>query len=61
MFVIDRSSTGTNGAPEETVELAGTTGNVYSITINKVPSCTCPDSLKGNQCKHIIYVSSPPM
>ena len=57
MFVIDRSSGGTSDAPEETIELAGTTGNIYSITISKVPSCTCPDNRKGNQCKHIIYVS----
>jgi len=26
------------------------------VTVNKVPSCTCPDAEKGNQCKHIIYV-----
>ena len=57
MFVIDRASSGTDGVPEQTIELAGTTGNIYSITINKVPNCTCPDSRKGNQCKHIIYVS----
>jgi len=38
--------------------MAGTTGNIYSITINQVPSCTCPDNQKGNQCKHIVYVSS---
>jgi hypothetical protein len=21
-----------------------------------VPSCTCPDAEKGNQCKHIVFV-----
>ncbi len=40
--------------------MAGTTGNIYSITINQVPSCTCPDNQKGNQCKHIVYVSPTP-
>lgn len=42
---------------EEVFQLVGTTGNLYSVTISKLPSCTCPDGLKGNQCKHIIYVS----
>lgn len=56
MFVIDRTRGGTQETPEETIDLAGTTGNVYSITICQSPSCTCPDSLKGNQCKHIVYV-----
>lgn len=43
-------------APSETIELAGSTGNIYAITISHTPSCTCPDSKKGNQCKHIAYV-----
>lgn len=61
MFLIDRkrkmSEDGTH--EEEVFDLAGTTGNVYQITITKVPRCTCPDNGKGNQCKHIIYVSPP--
>ena len=56
MFVVDRTRGGTDEAPEETIDMAGTTGNIYSITIGLVPSCTCPDHQKGNQCKHIIYV-----
>ncbi|MCJ1336831.1 hypothetical protein MMC09_002109 [Bachmanniomyces sp. S44760] len=56
MFVIDRVHNGTDVDPEETVELAGSTGNCYIIKINREPSCTCPDYGKGNQCKHIIYV-----
>lgn len=56
MFVIDRSRGGTPEIPEEKIDLAGTTGNVYSITICQLPSCTCPDSRKGKQCKHIVYV-----
>ena len=35
----------------------GTTGNVYTIKIGLVPACSCPDNSKGNQCKHIVYVS----
>ncbi|KAL8931459.1 MAG: hypothetical protein Q9216_007196 [Gyalolechia sp. 2 TL-2023] len=56
MFVVGRSRGGTEAIPDETVEMAGTTGNIYSITIGLVPSCTCPDYSKGNQCKHIVYV-----
>lgn len=56
MFVIDRTRGGTIEIPEETIDLAGTTGNVYRITICQLPSCTCPDSRQGNQCKHIVYV-----
>ncbi|KAF2209451.1 hypothetical protein CERZMDRAFT_13911, partial [Cercospora zeae-maydis SCOH1-5] len=42
--------------PTETVSLAGTTGNIYHITISRLPSCDCPYAKKGHQCKHIIYV-----
>ena len=57
MFVLDRQrDTAHPNHPVETVSLAGTTGNVYTITIDKVPSCDCPHALNGNQCKHIVYV-----
>lgn len=47
----------TNGhITEENVDIVGTTGNIYTVTISYEPSCTCPDAMKGNQCKHIIYV-----
>lgn len=54
--ILDRRRVGTRDQPAETLEIAGTTGNVYSIRINNVPSCDCPHAMKGNQCKHIIYV-----
>ena len=56
MFVIDRTRGGTEEAPEETIDIAGTTGNIYNVHIGKLPTCTCPDNQKGNQCKHIVYV-----
>ena len=59
MFVIDRSRD--DEALEETIEMAGSTGNIYSVKIGLEPSCTCPDNRNGNQCKHIIYVSSQPI
>jgi hypothetical protein len=60
MFVLDRKREDTNdGHPIETVTLAGSTGNVYTIIIDKVPLCDCPHARKGHQqCKHIIYVLS---
>lgn len=56
MYVISRIRGGTEETPEEVIEMAGSTGNIYTITINKKPNCTCPDNKKGNQCKHIVYV-----
>ena len=57
MFVLDRQRDIAHADhPIETVSLAGTTGNVYTIAVDKVPSCDCPHARKGNQCKHIIYV-----
>lgn len=62
MFLIDRNrSTSEDGNHEEEVfDIAGTTGNIYQVTVSKVPTCTCPDAGKGNQCKHIVYVSILP-
>ena len=58
MFLIDRKRTlSVDGHEEEVFDIAGSTGNIYEVTISKVPECTCPDASKGNQCKHIIYVS----
>lgn len=58
MFALDRQRNNDAECPSETISLAGTTGNVYTITIDKVPSCDCPHARKGNQCKHIVYVLS---
>ncbi|MCJ1311702.1 hypothetical protein MMC25_005375 [Agyrium rufum] len=54
MYVIDRHRDEQSDVPNETFELAGTTGNIYTVEIGLVPECNCPDSRKGNQCKHII-------
>nr|POE75766.1 e3 ubiquitin-protein ligase zswim2 [Quercus suber] len=47
--------------PFERIQLAGSTGNVYSVTISHLPSCTCPVGLFQAQadrscCKHVVYV-----
>ncbi|KAI1279007.1 hypothetical protein F5Y07DRAFT_360175 [Xylaria sp. FL0933] len=57
-YVLNRSRCGTPDYPEEEVELTGSTGNIYTVHICQEPSCTCPHALKGNQCKHIVYVMS---
>ncbi len=37
--------------------IMGTTGNVYDVTIDKTPSCTCPDHVsRKSRCKHILFV-----
>jgi hypothetical protein len=58
MFLIERNRTLSSDGlhEEETLDIAGSTGNVYQVTISKVPNCSCPDSRKGNHCKHIVYV-----
>lgn len=58
MFLIDRERKPDEDdtGEVEVFDLAGTTGNIYQVTVSKVPSCTCPDNEKGNQCKHIVYV-----
>ncbi len=39
-----------------TFVVLGSTGNVYDVTINRTPHCSCPDHAKGNLCKHILFV-----
>ncbi|KAH0285701.1 hypothetical protein KCU62_g7325, partial [Aureobasidium sp. EXF-3399] len=65
MVVIDRRRTSNHDCPHqpphcpmEEIDLAGSTGNIYTVKITHVPECTCPDfRVRGNpQCKHILYV-----
>jgi hypothetical protein len=56
LTVLSRERCGSNDAPEEKVIIAGSTGNVYTVSVGLVPSCDCPHAKKGNQCKHIVYV-----
>lgn len=44
---------------ERQYDVMGTTGNVYSVRIEKTPTCTCPDyQTRHNRCKHIYFVLS---
>ncbi|EGD93955.1 hypothetical protein TESG_01484 [Trichophyton tonsurans CBS 112818] len=54
LFVLRRTRGGTEEVPEEYIDIAGSTGNIYQVVIGKEPSCTCPDAKKGNQCKHVV-------
>ena len=38
-------------------EVAGSTGNIYSVDITNLPSCSCPDHQKREDvCKHMLFV-----
>ncbi|EAW10118.1 RING finger protein [Aspergillus clavatus NRRL 1] len=56
MYVVGHSVAWDEDVPEVEFSVVGSTGNIYTTVIGKVPSCNCPDALKGNQCKHILYV-----
>ena len=48
---------GPASAPSARVHLAGTTGNIYTVHITHVPTCSCPAYTKAKSpCKHVIYV-----
>ena len=55
-YVLSRQRGGTPENPEETVQITGSTGNVYTIVIARQPLCDCPQGAENKQCKHIIYV-----
>ncbi|RVD80912.1 uncharacterized protein DFL_008796 [Arthrobotrys flagrans] len=41
----------------EEFKIAGSTGNVYTVVLDNIPTCDCPDSLHKNEtCKHILFV-----
>lgn len=40
-------------------EVMGTSGNAYTVCIETVPTCTCPDyATRHKRCKHIYFVLS---
>ncbi|KAH7097506.1 hypothetical protein BKA62DRAFT_817143 [Auriculariales sp. MPI-PUGE-AT-0066] len=52
--LVDRTRNGDE--LREEFQVLGSTGNVYTVAIDIVPSCNCPDASKGNFCKHILFV-----
>jgi len=55
MFLVRKDDEPTDNLTCQFIIL-GSTGNVYTVEIGKLASCTCPDHLKGNLCKHILFV-----
>ena len=55
MIVLSRTTTGTETHPGEDIDIVGSTGNIYRVTIGRIPSCNCQDSRKGHECKHKVY------
>ena len=38
-------------------QVLGSTGNIYNVALNGVPSCSCPDhSTRHKRCKHILFM-----
>lgn len=54
MYLIDRNPP--TNPHEQSFYVLGSVGNVYTVKISHIPSCTCPDHAKGNLCKHILFV-----
>ncbi|KIK07088.1 hypothetical protein K443DRAFT_673661 [Laccaria amethystina LaAM-08-1] len=53
-FMIERRRNG--GELQEEFSVLGSTSNVYTVTIGRKPKCNCPDTIRGNHCKHIMFV-----
>lgn len=53
-FMVDRTREGDE--LREEFKVLGSTGNVYTVIIGKVPSCNCPDASRGHHCKHILFI-----
>ena len=59
LFLIEASAPSIcpdHGGPSIKFSVLGSTGNVYEVTVSKVPHCSCPDAAKGNLCKHMLFV-----
>jgi hypothetical protein len=59
LFLIDRQQQrpiGAEGGAAETFTVLGATGNVYTVSVSRHPTCSCPDAAKGNVCKHYLFV-----
>eukprot|EP01138_Halocafeteria_seosinensis_P015393 gb/GECG01015710.1/.p1 GENE.gb/GECG01015710.1/~~gb/GECG01015710.1/.p1 ORF type:complete len:306 (+),score=38.70 gb/GECG01015710.1/:1-918(+) len=58
MFLLDEKMLHSteDGHPYGHFVVLGSRGNAYDVTIDRLVSCQCPDFLKGNLCKHVIFV-----
>lgn len=60
MFIVGQQVCETDDLLEFYFHVVGSTGNIYTVKIGKLPSCNCPDAkFRGRgECKHIIYGTS---
>ncbi len=56
LFLISHHPIAEDPIQGEEFKVLGSTGNVYTVMITKLPTCNCPDFEKGNICKHLIFV-----
>jgi hypothetical protein len=56
LYLLNQIDISTPGNLGRKYDVLGSTGNVYEVEISRVPSCNCPDSARGNLCKHILFV-----
>lgn len=45
LFMLDRQKSDRNGSPIEKFDIAGSTGNIYKVTIGREPKCECMDAV----------------
>jgi hypothetical protein len=57
MFMLDRQMIqDRQGHACQKFDIAGSTGNIYNVTIGRNPNCDCMDArFRGQKCKHINY------
>ncbi|KAJ5483860.1 hypothetical protein N7539_006060 [Penicillium diatomitis] len=60
MFIVGQQVHETKNRLEFHFQVVGSTGNIYTVKIGKLPSCDCPDAkFRGRgECKHIVYGTS---
>jgi len=57
MYLVSQENTSeSTDKPERTFTVLGSTGNVYNVVIGSMVTCSCPDAMKGNVCKHQLFV-----
>ena len=56
LYLVEADDNGIEGVLSRTYTVLGSTGNVYDVIIQEMPSCTCPDFQRCYVCKHILFV-----
>ncbi|KAJ7602834.1 hypothetical protein FB45DRAFT_964746 [Roridomyces roridus] len=55
IFLLERNRV--EGELKEVFKVVGSTGNIYTVTVQSKSSCDCPDAKKcPNVCKHILFI-----